>query len=301
MDEFDHGDPDKWLVYWEVYYWDPVMKDSKTRYVIALAGDGSEVDWLDNDDKPTASLENARTFTTFEEARDYKKAHCKGEVRKISDSRLNDSKLEKEEIEVIKKLLENVEYEEPIKYDNELKVIDIYFPTKAELKKAGKKLVGLYDIELDEDEDELSITLYEKFNKERGISLTEDSDNWFGCNIRKGKPAEDFKQYLRDRGLLYEPSENGEFIHFEIRKADEDVKNQIKAIVEHYKKVGLHDEYDRKFYSKMIKALKEKLEKLERNELLDSNQEDYEIQKSNLRKEIKNQIQQYSEKLDALE
>lgn len=306
-DEFDYvlededGEPNKWLVYWEVYYWDPVIKDSKTRYVIALNGDEKNSTWLDKNDKPTAVLKEARTFTTYEEADAHRKIYCNGTIQKIEDS-VKDSKLMKEEIEEVKKLLEGIDHEEPIKYDEELKVIDIFFPNKQELRKAGRKLVSLYDIELTEEEDEYSITLYYKFDKPAGISLTEDAETkWGGYNIRKGKPAQDFKQYLRDRGRYFEPSENGDFVHFEVKNPDEDVIKEIRAINEHYKKVGLYDEYDRKFYSKAIKMLNEKLEKLEKNELLDSNQEDYEKQKNTLKKEIKKQIEEYTEKLNGLD
>lgn len=57
------------------------------------------------------------------------------------------------------------------------------------------------------------------------------------------------------------------------------------------------EKYSKRFYTNAIKALNEKLEKLEKNELLDSNQKDYESQKNSMRETIKKQIEEYEKKL----
>ena len=71
--------------------------------------------------------------------------------------------------------------------------------------------------------------------------------SWKGYNLLKGSPSEDFKQYLRDRGLFFEPSSNGNMIHFEVKNTDEDVDLEVEAIKRHYNslkdsKVRLIDE-----------------------------------------------------------
>lgn len=49
-----------------------------------------------------------------------------------------------------------------------------------------------------------------------------------GYDIRKGKDAESFKEYLRTRNIYFEPSENGNRIHFEVENPDEYVDAWIK-------------------------------------------------------------------------
>ena len=53
---------------------------------------------------------------------------------------------------------------------------------------------------------------------------------WKGYNVQRGKLSDAFKQYLRDRGLYFEPSENGTYIHFEVKNADESVDRFLKTI-----------------------------------------------------------------------
>ena len=53
---------------------------------------------------------------------------------------------------------------------------------------------------------------------------------WKGYNVQRGKLSDAFKQYLRDRGLYFEPSENGTYIHFEVKDADESVDRFLKTI-----------------------------------------------------------------------
>lgn len=61
----------------------------------------------------------------------------------------------------------------------------------------------------------------------------------------------------------------------------------------------IYDEYSKRFYTRAIRELEAKLEKLKKNELLDANQEDYEEQKTSLINEIEKQIKDYTEKLNA--
>ena len=277
------------------------FKDAMPKhYIIALSGSKDESTWLGEDDKPTDDFNKARKFKSYEEADSHRKTYCKGSVQEIRDSRIVDSKLKKEEVEVVKKLLEGIEYEEPIRYDDELKVIDIFFSKKPELRKAGRKLVGLYDIELTEEDDELSITLYDKFDKQRGIYLNEDSikdkEEWTGFDLLRGPASKEFKAYLRDRGFYFEPSENGDYVHFEVKNADEYVIQRADDIRKHW--AQFKDSYSRKFYAKAIKALEDELEKLEKNEILDENNKDYEKQKNKMRKTIQKQIEEYKAKLE---
>jgi hypothetical protein len=58
--------------------------------------------------------------------------------------------------------------------------------------------------------------------------------SWKGYDMLKGSPSEDFKQYLRDRNLYFEPSSNGDLIHFEVKNADEYVDLEVKSIKKHY-------------------------------------------------------------------
>ena len=462
MDEFDqtwvdkNDEPERWLVYWEVYYWDrepEKMEDSfAPLYIISLA----ENSWLDEEDRPTQDKSKARKFATEEEANQYKKIYCRGNVVKLNDSE-NAPFVPKDEIENIKNILTGINFTD---IGESWGSLTIDFDDRKELRKAGKKLVKLYDIELFEDEDELYIAIYDKvdhpeetstkdsvedntpleykpYNSKTdkvlvsqtfmtlgygncyvtysirtnksyivfethesinigpiagklttvgqakriiknygsdgwfedsikdgvfipahllndlsqvgdrvdiyqdghkvrtGIVIEKDNKNhtvikyqsgktfnvspeygnlsfqlfrhaksedsqWRGFNIRKGRPAEDFKQYLRDRGMEFEPSENGIFVHFEVKNPDEDVEKEIQAIINHYMEVGLKDSYSKRFYINAINHLNDKLKKLKRNELLDANQEDYEIQKSKMMETIEKQIEEYKKKLDEI-
>lgn len=269
-------------------------------YVIVLSGESDESTWLDENDKPTDDFNKAKKFETYEEADSHRKTYCKGSVQEIRDSRIGENKLKEEEVEVVKKLLEGIEYEAPIEYDNKLKVIDIFFFKKPELRKAARKLVDLYNIELTEEDDTLSITLYNKLDKPRGIYLNEDSiknkEKWTGFDLLRGPASKEFKAYLRDRGFYFEPSENGDYVHFEVKNADEYVIQRAEDIRKHW--AQFKDSYSRKFYVKAIKALEDELEKLEKNEILDENNEDYEKQKNKMRKTIQKQIKEYKAKLE---
>ena len=65
--------------------------------------------------------------------------------------------------------------------------------------------------------------------------------------------------------------------------------------------VKTEDGYSKKFYAKAIETLKAKLEKLEKNELLDSNQNDYQKQKESMKREIDRQIKEYTAKINAIQ
>lgn len=333
VDGFDTVFPDdRYLYYWEVYYWpekevkdsdkelsfkewrekyyptaskhwdelldfekkevineyklyilehDEVKDEEPKQFAISLG----EHDWLDDEDKPTQDPAKARRFDSFEEAAKHQKTYCKGTVVSLNDTFSPLSV--KQEIE---KILEPITHGT---IEEEFGALNIPFDNKEDMRAAYKKLMDQYDVEKFIDDDNFEIKVYNKFK-------VEDSE-WRGYNLRRGRPAQDFKQYLRDRGFEFEPSENGEFIHFEVKNPDEDVAKEIRAINQHYTKVGLYDDYSRRFYVKAIETLNNKLKKLERNELLDANQKDYQEQKAKMIKEIKDQIEQYEKKLNELD
>jgi hypothetical protein len=47
---------------------------------------------------------------------------------------------------------------------------------------------------------------------------------WYGSDMRKVY-AEPFKEYLREQGLKFEPSENGEYVHFEVYMTLEELRS----------------------------------------------------------------------------
>ena len=49
-----------------------------------------------------------------------------------------------------------------------------------------------------------------------------------GYDVKRGDFSEAFKQYLRDRGLYFEPSSDGSWVHFEVKNADEAVDRFLK-------------------------------------------------------------------------
>lgn len=118
--------------------------------------------------------------------------------------------------------------------------------------------------------------------------------------LRKGAPSNELKNYLKDRGLEFEETEKDDFVRFSFKEIDDELLKEIKTINDTNKAMGVYDDYSKRFYSKAIRELREKLQKLERNELLDANQKDYQEQKEALKKELKSQIKEYSEKLNAL-
>lgn len=128
-------------------------------------------------------------------------------------------------------------------------------------------------------------------------NLVQDEEKWTGFDLKRGPASKEFKSYLRDRGFYFEPSENGDYVHFEVKNADEWVIQRAGDIREHWAK--FQDSFSKKFYNKAIEALEKQLKKLDKNEiLLDENQEDYEMQKNNLRKTIEKQIEEYKAKLE---
>lgn len=57
-------------------------------------------------------------------------------------------------------------------------------------------------------------------------------DSWKGYDIERGYFSEAFKQYLRDRGLYFEPSADGSWVHFEVKNADDAVDRFLKQYEE---------------------------------------------------------------------
>ena len=297
MDEFDHVfDDGRYLVYWEVYYWSDRFKDSfAPLYIIQLEGNS----YLDDNDRPTEDINKAKRFATEDEANSYRKVYCSGTVQKIEDSvKLKDGFDAQAEIPTVKDLLDkkHINYS---KIDHAYNSTTIDFEDHKDMKKAAKVLRDYYKLEMfDEDYGDSGryIAIYSKHKN----PIT-DSEEWKGYNLLKGKPADDFKQYLRDRGLYFEPSENGKFIHFEVKHADEDVEKEIRAINKHYTEVGLTDAYSKRFYITAIKELEEKLKKAKKNELLQSNQDSYDKQKESMVQTLEKQIAEYKEKLNELD
>ena len=254
------------------------------QYVISL---GKNNGWLDINDKPVNDIKQARKFLTEEEAKAHCNTYCKGEVCTLTDDNkeINDSVSYQDKV---KELLKDIKYKD-MKEDSLM--LTINFNDKSELKKAANLLKNDYDIELVIPD--LSINVYDKLVED---NFLKDSEEWAGFDLLRGPASKDFKQYLRDRGLYFEPSSNGDYVHFEVKNADEDVYKQVDAIREHWGK--FHDSYSKKFYSKMIKELEDRLKKLEKNELLDENNHTYEKQKNSMREEIKKQIDEYRKKLE---
>lgn len=62
---------------------------------------------------------------------------------------------------------------------------------------------------------------------------------WKGYDVKRGDFSEAFKKYLRTRGLYFEPSADGSWVHFEIKDPDKDVdqfledyENRVKYVYE---------------------------------------------------------------------
>ena len=51
---------------------------------------------------------------------------------------------------------------------------------------------------------------------------------WKGYDIRKGRDADAFKSYLRTRNFYFEPSQDGNLVHFEVENPDEYVDAWIR-------------------------------------------------------------------------
>lgn len=285
---------------------DLTSKDSQSKattdnkWFIKLTTDenGNET-YLDINDKPTNNPNERRYFDSKEEAEAHCDTYCKGEVCTLiedeasitpvientdDNKEINDSVSYQDKI---KELLKDIKYKD---IEEDALMLTINFDDKTEMKKAGNLLKNDYDIELVIPD--LSINVYDKLVED---NFLKDSEEWAGFDLLRGPASKDFKQYLRDRGLYFEPSSNGDYVHFEVKNADEDVYKQVDAIREHWGK--FHDSYSKKFYSKMIKELEDRLKKLEKNELLDENNHTYEKQKNSMREEIKKQIEEYKQKL----
>ena len=63
-----------------------------------------------------------------------------------------------------------------------------------------------------------------------------------GYDIRKGKDAESFKEYLRTRNIYFEPSENGNRIHFEVERSSQTRSDLEKTLEQHLVALGLDNE-----------------------------------------------------------
>lgn len=268
---------------------------------ISLQGEGNG-DWLGEGDKPVSDRSKAKKFKSQGEAEEYCKAHCKGMAVKLKDSFDPEG-----EIPNIEKLLKGIKHSKPSESWGSLTVD---FPDKKSLKKAGDILWKHYDIELFNQDGDLYISIYDKnedvregggpndpFDDEgETIWLGDAQEGYMGIDLLRGIQSKEFKEYLRDRGLYFEPSDNGDYVHFEVKGADKFVKQRAEDIREHHKKFA--DSFSRKFYVKAIKALEDQLKKLDKKTTLDENQFEFEKQKDKMRASIKAQIAEYKKKID---
>lgn len=204
---------------------------------------------------------------------------------RLEKSNLNDSLSEEQDGKIIKELLKEIKHGD---IDASWGSLTIDFENDSDMKKAAEILKDKYDIELLDDEGSPYIAVYDK--------LTNDSkDIYKGYDLIRGDASKEFKNYLRDRGLYFEPSDNGDFVHFEVKNADEYVDQRVEDIRRHWAKTK--DAYSKKFYSKMLKELHEQLDNLEKKEVLDENHNVYEKQKNRLKESIMKQIKEYEAKL----
>lgn len=264
-------------------------------FVISL-GEG---EWLDSNDRPTSRVEEAKKFATKEDAEEYKRIYCKGTVCPL-ETKISDSVDMSKEADVIGKLLEGIDYEE-IAYDDAIDSIKISFDDKKELRKAAKKLISEYEIELNEsDKGSLSIMVYDKFEEKHGVSDAKDSFGYSSYEMTDGKPAEAFKRYLKERNMVFADIKKGKSVCFKVKDSDRFADKEAMNISLSLDYVKTEDGYSKKFYAKAIDILKAKLEKLEKNELLDSNQNDYQEQKESMKREIDRQIKEYTAKINAI-
>lgn len=63
----------------------------------------------------------------------------------------------------------------------------------------------------------------------------EDPNSWSSYTFKTGLRSDAFKQYLRDRGFYFEPSQDGEYTHFEVKNADEAVDRRAIEITRTFK------------------------------------------------------------------
>ena len=60
-------------------------------------------------------------------------------------------------------------------------------------------------------------------------------DGWSAYTFKTGLRSDAFKQYLRDRGIYFESSQDGEYTHFEVKNADEAVDRRANEIARQLK------------------------------------------------------------------
>ncbi len=93
--------------------------------------------------------------------------------------------------------------------------------------------------------------------------LTEDEwvrkmikDGWSSYTFKTGLRSDAFKQYLRDRGIYFEASQDGEYTHFKVKNANEAVDRRANEIVRQLKDSFIEDNsFDGLF--QLAKELKE--------------------------------------------
>ena len=141
------------------------------------------------------------------------------------------------------------------------------------------------------------------WNKKSKKDSTEDvfiKDKFKGYDIPKGTYSDHFKTYLRDRGFYFEASENGIFIHFEVKNPDEDVDKEVDAMRNHERRnppIKDEEKFNISFYKKAIKSLTEKLNKLEKLKDIDENNEEYRKNIESMKETLKSQIKEYKDKI----
>ncbi len=50
---------------------------------------------------------------------------------------------------------------------------------------------------------------------------------WKGVSLKMGPESDAFKQYLRDTGVAFEPSQDGDYIHFEVLVKDKEQEDNV--------------------------------------------------------------------------
>ena len=96
-----------------------------------------------------------------------------------------------------------------------------------------KEQLARFNKFFDEIKDKYGLTSlevsYRASNGETGYKIKEaitEDYSWHSIDLKKDK-AEELKQFLRDNEIYFEPSSNGDYVHFEIKIDTDDVKDMI--------------------------------------------------------------------------
>lgn len=141
------------------------------------------------------------------------------------------------------------------------------------------------------------------WNKKSKKDSTQDvyiEDKFKGYDVPKGTYSDHFKTYLQDKGFYFETSENGIFIHFEVKNPDADVDKEVDAMRNYERRnppIKDEEKFDISFYKKAIKSLNEKLNKLEKLKDIDENNKEYRKNIESMKETLRSQIKEYKNKI----